>query len=325
MPQSNSQRRTRLSFIYKSFGPPQSALNLIETELPDLAPGKLRIAVSLVPINPSDLIPITGAYAHRIALPAVAGYEGVGRVVEAPVELTHMLGRRVLPLRGEGTWQTCVDCPAEHILEVPDAIPEEIAARAYINPLAAATMLQLWPVHGRTVLLSGAGSSCAEYLGRLAIRQGATRVIGIYRSESRTDRLRSLGIEPISMYDQIEVSNAAAQADIAFDALGGDIASGVLGLMRDGASFVAYGLLTGKPVGVHVGTRASYHRFHMRDHLASIAARGMPEVFSGIWQFLADAPPPSSKIFPARDWQKALTEAVRPGGEKPVLDMSSLT
>ena len=32
------------------------------------------------PINPSDLIPITGAYAHRIPLPNIPGYEGVGIV-----------------------------------------------------------------------------------------------------------------------------------------------------------------------------------------------------------------------------------------------------
>ncbi|VDZ88844.1 alcohol dehydrogenase [Lelliottia amnigena] len=60
------------------------------------------------PVNASDLIPMTGAYRHRTPLPAVAGYEGVGVVTEGP---PHWLGKRVLPLRGQGTWQNSVDCP----------------------------------------------------------------------------------------------------------------------------------------------------------------------------------------------------------------------
>ncbi|TDX28941.1 zinc-dependent alcohol dehydrogenase family protein [Rhodovulum visakhapatnamense] len=324
MPQDHSPRRTRKSFIYKSFGAPRSVLELIETERPPLASGVLRVEVTHVPVNPSDLIPITGAYAHRVVLPAVAGYEGVGRVVEAPAEFSHMLGRRVLPLRGEGTWQTHVDCPATCAVQVPDGISDLMAARAYINPLAAATMLRRWPVRDKTVLLCGAGSGCAEYLGRWAIRQGARHVVGIYRSESRTDRLRQIGIEPVSTVDSVAISRASTGADIAFDALGGDIASGVLGRMRRGADFVAYGLLTGRPVMVGAGTKASYHRFHLRDHLPSPVGPGMRDAFADIWSMLAETPPPDPRVFPARDWPKALAEAERPGGRKPILDMSGL-
>ena len=40
------------------------------------------------PINPSDLIPITGAYAHRIPLPNIPGYEGVGIVEDVGAGVT---------------------------------------------------------------------------------------------------------------------------------------------------------------------------------------------------------------------------------------------
>ncbi|WP_237402757.1 alcohol dehydrogenase catalytic domain-containing protein [Rhodovulum sulfidophilum] len=108
---------------------------MLDRELPPRAPGSFRVEVSYAPVNPSDLIPISGAYAHRISLPAVAGYEGVGRVVEAPEALSHMVGRRVLPLRGEGTWQTYVDCPAHHAVEVPDTIPDIVAVSTQLNLL----------------------------------------------------------------------------------------------------------------------------------------------------------------------------------------------
>ncbi|MCA0964605.1 zinc-dependent alcohol dehydrogenase family protein [Salipiger bermudensis] len=316
--------RKRISFIYRTFGAPYTTLEMLDRELPPRARGTLRVNVSHAPVNPSDLIPITGSYAHRISLPAVAGYEGVGRVVEAPEALSHMVGRRVLPLRGEGTWQTYVDCPAHHAVEVPDRIPDIVAARAYINPMAAATMLRLWPARGKVVLLSGAGSSCAEHLGRWAIAHGATRVMGVYRSESRKDRLRQVGIEPIPIHDLGTISKASALADIAFDSLGGDIGTLVLEGMRGEANFVAYGLLTGKPVTTGAGVRARYHRFHMRDHFTVLAGLGMQAAFSDIWPLLEGAPPAEPRVFPAQQWQDALAEAERPGGQKPILDFSSL-
>ncbi|MBK5949868.1 alcohol dehydrogenase [Rhodobium orientis] len=274
------------------------------------------------PVNPSDLIPISGAYSHRIALPAVAGYEGVGRVIEAAPGFSHMVGKRVLPLRGEGTWQTLVDCAGGDAVEVPDAVPDVIAARAYINPLAAFTMLRLWPVRGRTVLLSGAGSSCADYLGHWALRQGAESVIGIYRSKSRVPRMRALGIVPVSMDDGPRVAEAAGKADVTFDALGGPVASRILGLMPNGSTFVGYGLLTREPVLPPDEPQASFCRFHMRDHLVSAASGGMADAFAGIWPLLAGMELPQARIFPARQWRQAIAEAGRPGAQKPILDFS---
>ncbi|WP_242494031.1 zinc-dependent alcohol dehydrogenase family protein [Salipiger sp. IMCC34102] len=325
MLRTDPQQLMRTPFIYRMFGPPQSSLEMLVHELPPRDPGSIRVRVSHVPVNPSDLIPITGAYAHRISLPGVAGYEGVGRVVEAPDGLSHMVGQRVLPLRGEGTWQTYVDCPAHHAVEVPDTVPDLVAARAYINPLAAATMLRLWPVRDKVVLLSGAGSSCSEHLGRWAIRQRAKRVLGIYRSECRKDRLHRVGIEPIAASDLDAISNASVSADVAFDALGGDIARCVLERMRGETDFVAYGLLSGKPVMIGAEIRARYHRFHMRDHFSVLAGQGMQTAFAQIWPLLADAPPPPPRVFPAQEWREALSEVEKPGGQKPILDLSSLT
>jgi NADPH:quinone reductase-like Zn-dependent oxidoreductase len=78
--------------------------------------GSSARANAVFSVNASDLIPITGAYRHRTPLPAVAGYEGVGIVTDAPASFAHLLGKRVLPLRGQGTWQRYVDCPAEYAI-----------------------------------------------------------------------------------------------------------------------------------------------------------------------------------------------------------------
>ncbi|MGJ0223596.1 alcohol dehydrogenase catalytic domain-containing protein, partial [Streptococcus pyogenes] len=67
--------------FYRSFGCPSQVLRLEQEELPPLE-RDYRVEMLIAPVNPSDLIPVRGAYAHRVRPPRVAGYEGVGRVVE---------------------------------------------------------------------------------------------------------------------------------------------------------------------------------------------------------------------------------------------------
>ena len=94
-----------LTLWYRRFGEPDSVLQPENAPLGALAPGQLRVRMLFSPVNASDLIPITGAYRHRTPLPAVAGYEGVGVVTVAPASFKHLVGKRVLPLRGQRTWQ----------------------------------------------------------------------------------------------------------------------------------------------------------------------------------------------------------------------------
>ena len=113
------------NYILTKFGPIQDCIKARKNELTPLKDGQVRVAMSYSPINPSDLIPVSGAYRHRISLPSLLGYEGIGRVVEvADVRDANLLGKRVLPLRGEGTWQRFVTCLAEHVIQVPDSISD---------------------------------------------------------------------------------------------------------------------------------------------------------------------------------------------------------
>ncbi len=313
---------TRQAFVYEQFGPPLDVLHLVERPVLPLGLKQLRVEMSLVPVNPSDLIPVTGAYAHRMQLPLVAGYEGVGRVVAAGPDHSALVGKRVLPLRAEGTWQTLVDCDAARAVPVPDDIPDLAAARGYINPLTALTMLRLWPVSGKTVLLSGAGSSCADYLGHWAFKQGAKRVIGIHRSDIHIARLKTLGIEPVSLGGQARIDAVARDTDVTFDALGGPVASRVLGLMGEGTRFIGYGLLSGKPVIAPAGYKAAFRRFHLRDHLAILSDRDWVASFDDLWPLVRSMTLPEVSIYPFVQWRRALAEAGRPGARKAILDFS---
>lgn len=281
--------------------------------------GRLRVAMSTTPINPSDLIPITGAYAHRIRLPAVAGYEGVGEVIDAPHAHARLVGQRVLPLRGPGTWQRFLDCDPVYAIPVPDDIDNLTAARGYINPLAALRMLQRWPPHGKRVLLTGAGSTCANLLGGWAKRQGALGVTGIHRSARRADDLRRLGIQPLQIDDRPAIESAAARADLTFDALGGALGTAVLESMPSGSTFIGYGLLSGRPLAPSRPSHARYRRFHLRDELSAMEPRDWQQQFDAIWPRLRFSALPEPRLYPLADWRAAVADFAEPGRRKPVL------
>ena len=311
------------SLVYRSFGHPEEVLQLETKSLCPRKPDLIRVKMHLVPVNPSDLVPITGAYAHRITLPAIAGYEGVGRVIEAPAGLSDWIGRRVLPLRGPGTWQSVLDCVPDMCIPVPEHIDDLTAARAYINPLAALTLIEKWDVRGKQVLLSGAGSTCADLIGFLALRAGAAEVVGLYRSEARVDRMRALGLVPVSASDLVEVDCQARDTDIVFDALGGPVGSRVLDGLRRGSDFVGYGLLTGETIRPTGQPRARVHRFHLRDTLATMSATSWQKVFDKIWDLLVEFDMPIAQVYAFDDWRQAIGQTRTPGKPKPLLQIDA--
>lgn len=302
---------------FRRFGQPERVLTLEDTPLSPRRPGTLRVQMRYAPINPSDLIPVTGTYRHRVIPPKIAGYEGVGVVVDA--DNPALTGLRVLPLRGEGTWQRYVDCDLNWAVPVPEGITDLLAARGYINPLAAWVMLSVWPVKGKTVLLSAANSSCAGLLAQWAKRQGANAVLGIYRTVERISLLEENGIVPVSSSDPLALSTAARNADVVFDAVGGELATILLRQLRSGSSFVSYGLLSGQPYDAR-GCAVRPQRFHLRDALAVTAAESWQGWFAEIWPLLATSRLPEVTLFPLNEWQRALREFALPGRpSKPVL------
>ncbi len=111
--------------------------------------------------------------------------------------------------------------------------------------------------------------------------------------------------------DGAQVSEVARNPDVTLDALGGAVGSRILHAMPSGTTFMSYGLLTGCFIKVTTTPQASYRRFHLREHLASIAPDGMASAFSGIWLLIAEA-----------EWQDSILLTEKLGARKPLLDIS---
>ena len=67
---------------YTERGPdPQASIAAVELATPEPAAGQVLLEVLAAPINPSDVLTLTGLYGMLPPLPAVGGNEGVGRVL----------------------------------------------------------------------------------------------------------------------------------------------------------------------------------------------------------------------------------------------------
>lgn len=306
-----------LAIWYRRFGDPEQVLQLEQAPLAPVGAAELRVRMLYAPVNASDLIPVTGAYGHRVIPPQVAGYEGVGIVTDAPAAYRRLLGKRVLPLRGQGTWQSVVACEPQWAIPVPDAIDDPLAARGYINPLAALLMLKQHPPAGKHLLLTAAGSDCALLLGQWALRQGALSVSGVHRSPAHAPRLAACGITPIRQTDSAAIVRAAACADLVFDATGGELAQALLAALPAHADFVCYGLLSGRPFH-QLQPLPRVHWFHIRNTLGAITGPQWQALFGDIWPLLASSIISASRHVALADWQQAIRlysqggRAVRP-------------
>ena len=108
---------------YDHRGPvPQAVIRAVPLELPPPAAGQALVAMVASPINPSNLLTLTGEYGVLPPLPAIGGSEGVGRVVALGSGDIEGLsaGQLVLLPRGGGTWVTHLLADARALVPLPE-------------------------------------------------------------------------------------------------------------------------------------------------------------------------------------------------------------
>ena len=157
---------------YSQRGPiPQDVIDAVEFTLPPLGEGQALIEVLAAPINPSDVLTLTGQYGMLPPLPAVGGNEGVGRVVElGPNTAGPKPGQTVLLPVGCGTWSSHVVADAARLLPLPNGADAKQLSMMTVNPPTALLMLRefvdLQP--GEWVIQNLANSGVGAYLIQLA-------------------------------------------------------------------------------------------------------------------------------------------------------------
>ncbi|KLV26856.1 zinc-dependent alcohol dehydrogenase family protein [Priestia megaterium] len=285
------------SIKFYEFGEPQQVLQIENKQVKDPGVGEVLVRMKTRPINPSDLIPIRGAYSNRISLPAIPGYEGVGTVEEVgPSVSKWFLGKRVLPLRGEGTWQEFVKTSAELAIIVPDYLEDYIAAQLYINPITAwvicTEVLALKP--GDDLIVNACGSSIGRVFAQLSRILGF-RLIAVTRNNIYTEELTQLGASYVintgttPLYDTVMELTNGRGAKAAIDSIGGPSGTNLAYCVSPNGIFLTIGLLSGIPVNwaeIMNNNKIKTNIFHLRHWNQKVSTRKWHEAFYQLIQFI---------------------------------------
>jgi NADPH2:quinone reductase len=241
-------------------GPPADALTTREIPTPSPGSGEVLVRMTASPVNPSDLLYVSGNYTMAPdSYPATPGFEGVGVVEAAGGGLLGMLrkGKRVAVLGSRtGCWAEYAVCPARQVFPVPSDIPDEQAAGLFVNPLTAVAITRevLKVPAGAWLLQSAAGSA----LGRMVIALGKKhgfKTVNLVRRREQVDELKQLGADAVLVESDGPLPEQVAKATgggvgYAMDAVGGATGTGVVKSLAAGGVAVLYGLLSGEVVGV---------------------------------------------------------------------------
>ncbi|WP_145039127.1 zinc-dependent alcohol dehydrogenase family protein [Paenibacillus sp. Y412MC10] len=318
-----------ISLQYKKFGHPLEVLEL-EQRVDDkqLQHDEIVVRMILSPINPSDLIPIRGAYKHRIQLPAVPGYEGVGVVEAVGSSVTaSLLGKRVLPLRGEGTWQQYVKTKANLAIRVPVEIDNETASQMYINPMTA------WLICAEELRLKSDDvlivNACGSAIGRIFAQFSKVfgyRLIAVVRNDSHTQELYSLGAwavidtsKELLVHRVLELT-CEMGATAGIDSIGGQDGHDLIECIRPGGTVLNIGLMSGTQLNWarihHKHSNIRVKPYWLRRWIEGISDVRWHETFGDVFQLVIDGEltiqAPRTR-FSLREYEKAVIETQQSG------------
>ena len=243
---------------YTTRGPiPQASIAAVEFTLPPLAEGQALIKVLAAPINPSDVLTLTGGYGMLPPLPAVGGNEGVGVVAQlGPGVTSPAVGQTVLLPVGSGTWSTHLVAEAKKLMPLPnDADPLQMAMMT-VNPPTAYLMLKefvdLQP--GDWVIQNVANSGVGEYLVQLAKIRGL-KTVNIVRRDSAVAAVKAIGgdvvlVDGADLAKRVAAATGGAKIRLGIDAVGGKATDNIAMCLAEGGVLVNYGMMSGEPCTV---------------------------------------------------------------------------
>lgn len=247
--------------LYRQRGPlPQDVIEVVPLALPPLASGQVLVEVLAAPINPSDLLTLTGDYGTLPPLPAVGGNEGVGRVVEVAADVSTLRpGQTVLLPVGRGTWTTHMVADAPALLPLPQGADPLQLSMLTVNPPTARLLLSefadLQP--GDWVLQNAANSAVGGYLVQLAKARGL-RTVNVVRRESAVAAVEGMGGEVVlvdgdDLPARVRAATGNAKVVLGIDAVGGAATERIAQSLSPGGSVVAYGAMGGEPCTLSPG------------------------------------------------------------------------
>ena len=226
----------------------------VEFDAPTLAAGEVLIEVLAAPINPSDVLTLTGDYGMLPPLPAVGGNEGVGRIAAAGPDAGALpIGQTVLLPVGIGTWASHVVAKIATLVPLPNEADPLQLAMLTINPPTASLMLSEFVdlSEGDWVIQNAANSGVGGYLVQLAKSRGL-KTVNVVRRESAVAALKEIGADVVvvdgdDLAKQVAAATGGAKIRLGIDAVAGKATGRLSECLAPGGVLVNYGAMSGEP------------------------------------------------------------------------------
>ena len=241
----------------QSFGKPDEVARCVD--IADVgAPGanEVVLAVEATPINPSDLLLITGAYGYRPTLPATVGGEGVGRVVAVGAGVKHLKeGDRTLVPVMTPTWAERVKVSAPWLRPLPPGDVRQFAMLGINPPTAYLLLTDIVKLpRGSWVIQNGANSGVGRATVALA-KSLRLKTVNVVRREEVVAEVKALGGDVVLVDGPDLAKRVAAETKNAPIALGLDAVSdtsslNVMSCLSENGVLVSYGGMSRKPMVV---------------------------------------------------------------------------
>jgi NADPH:quinone reductase-like Zn-dependent oxidoreductase len=297
---------------------------------------------SSVPLHPGDLVGVTG-YSDSAVFdqPRSPGLEGMGVVEALGQGVTGLeTGRRVAFFPVPGTLREYITAPARFVVPVPDEITDTTAALLLVNTLTMRDLFraieEAWAGSPRPTLQTAAGSSVARLVTAAAVHHGYL-VVNLVRSERGAavlrDRFPSVPVVSTSDPGWTEQALMAlgGRPRVVLDAVGGAFATQLIGLLENGGTFIAYGLLSGEPL-LSSTTAVIGRELRIRSVSVGQWAHGRtPELQASDVEFAVKLARKAPELFEVAatydltDFQEALAGVGRPGKVGTVLLTTPVT
>ena len=240
--------------IYRDFGNPAEVLEIIERKSPLLNEGQARIKVLRASINPSDIAQIAGQYGVKPDLPAIAGIEGLGRVVE--VNGDGIAEGQLVLLPSVGTWATEMVGDINQLVPLPEGDLDQLSMLR-VNPATAYLLLTEFVdlKAGDWVILSAANSAVGSYILQLA-KARKLNLVCVVRRESAVAALKQAGadvvlVDGVNLAEQVRAATGT-DMKLALDAVAGETFGRLAETLEDAGTIVLYGGMSEKPVSVAI-------------------------------------------------------------------------
>ena len=237
-------------------------LKLVEAPTPEPGKGQVRIAVKAAGVNFPDTLIIKDLYQFKPQRPFAPGGEVAG-VIDAIGEGVEgfALGDRVLAGGVSGGYATHFIADAPGVHKIPDAMPFDEGAAFMLtygtSHYALKDRANLRP--GETLFILGAAGGVGAAAIELGKAFGAKVVAGV-SSEDKAAFCKDLGADETLVYPRGELDRNAqkelttaiktacgGEADVIYDAVGGDYAEAALRAIAWEGRFLVVGFPAGIP------------------------------------------------------------------------------